>query len=451
LGIVSDFSGNLYITGRYYGTVDFNPGPAIFNLISIGSEDIFICKLNNSGSFVWAKSVGGLGYDEATSITLDSSGYLVAAGIFQDTSDFDPGIGIFHLYPVNGNSLFVLKLDTAGTFVWAVQGGYNGYPFSIISDVIGNVYITGYYGNFGSEFLMLKKYTASGEPVWASFLVGGSLGGVYGRSSAIDKFGNIYTTGSFEGIVDFDGQIGGPGHLISNFTDIFLLKSDTSGNFIWVKSVGGPGDESGNSVVTDNSGNIYTKGWFFESGIIDFDPGSGSYSVVGSGANTVVEFLSKFDSSGNFMWVKPIYSNAAFYDLAGITIDMSDNIYIASNFKSSTISLNPFLLTNAGNNTYDLYLARLDNSATDILNVENNNAISFFPNPASNHFTIALGNNKKAEVNLTDITGKIIYSTTTKETKLEINTKDFAEGVYIVQVKWEEFVETKKVLITHQY
>ncbi len=70
-----------------------------------------------------------------------------------------------------------------------------------------------------------------------------------------------------------------------------------------------------------------------------------------------------------------------------------------------------------------------------------------FPNPASNHFTLSLSNHKKAEVAITDITGKIIYSTTTTTQELEISTKDFSEGVYIVQVKEEEFVETKKVIV----
>ncbi|MBL0341843.1 MAG: T9SS type A sorting domain-containing protein [Bacteroidetes bacterium] len=73
-----------------------------------------------------------------------------------------------------------------------------------------------------------------------------------------------------------------------------------------------------------------------------------------------------------------------------------------------------------------------------------------FPNPATDQLTISLpGNNKKVEVIISDITGKIIYKTTATATqKLEVNTTDFAEGVYLVQVHNENYIETKKVVVT---
>ena len=76
-------------------------------------------------------------------------------------------------------------------------------------------------------------------------------------------------------------------------------------------------------------------------------------------------------------------------------------------------------------------------------------SITLFPNPVSNHFTIALGSiNKNVEVTITDIAGKIIYTTTSRETqKIEVNTKDFAEGVYIVQFHSADFIETKKLIV----
>ena len=76
-------------------------------------------------------------------------------------------------------------------------------------------------------------------------------------------------------------------------------------------------------------------------------------------------------------------------------------------------------------------------------------SINLFPNPAENHLTIALGsNNQKVEVTITDITGKIIYSTKASETqKIEVNTQDFAEGVYVVQVQTADFTVTKKLVV----
>jgi hypothetical protein len=76
-------------------------------------------------------------------------------------------------------------------------------------------------------------------------------------------------------------------------------------------------------------------------------------------------------------------------------------------------------------------------------------SINLFPNPADNHLTIDLGsNNKKAEVTITDITGKIIYTTTANETnKIELNTGEFAEGMYIVKIQSGKFISTKKLIV----
>ena len=87
--------------------------------------------------------------------------------------------------------------------------------------------------------------------------------------------------------------------------------------------------------------------------------------------------------------------------------------------------------------------------ATGIIENSFASSLKLFPNPADNHLTIDLGsNNKKVEVSVADITGKIIYSTTASETQLvEVNTKDFAEGIYVVQIQAADFIATKKLVV----
>ena len=87
--------------------------------------------------------------------------------------------------------------------------------------------------------------------------------------------------------------------------------------------------------------------------------------------------------------------------------------------------------------------------ATGIMENSSASSINLFPNPATNHFTIALGsNNKNVEVTIADITGKIIYSTTTVDTQsIEINTEDFAAGIYVVQIQSADFIAMKKLIV----
>ena len=88
-------------------------------------------------------------------------------------------------------------------------------------------------------------------------------------------------------------------------------------------------------------------------------------------------------------------------------------------------------------------------TATGIIENSFASSINLFPNPANNHLTIALGsNNKIVQVTIADITGKVIYTTIATDTqKVEVNTKDFAEGIYVVQIQAAGFIGTKKLVV----
>ena len=123
--------GEIYVEGRYWGSIDFNPGVGIFNLTSAGICDVFVLKLDALGNFVWAKSMGGTGYDYGDAMTVDASGNVLTTGSFEGTSDFDPGSGVYNLTsspsnPTTGyydHNIFVSKLDANGNFLWAKQVG----------------------------------------------------------------------------------------------------------------------------------------------------------------------------------------------------------------------------------------------------------------------------------------------------------------------------------------
>jgi arginine repressor len=80
--IVRNNFGEMYITGHFKGTADFDPGPSTSNLLSQSDFDIFIVKLDAAGNLIWAKSVGGPGNDQSLSVALDNNNDVIATGVF---------------------------------------------------------------------------------------------------------------------------------------------------------------------------------------------------------------------------------------------------------------------------------------------------------------------------------------------------------------------------------
>jgi hypothetical protein len=114
-GVALDGSGNVYTTGYFTGTANFNPG-GTFNLTSAGDRDIFVAEFNPSGAFVWAGAMGGSGLDQATSIAVDGSGNLYTTGLYNGTADFDPGAGVYDLTTAStSGEIFISKLITTGS------------------------------------------------------------------------------------------------------------------------------------------------------------------------------------------------------------------------------------------------------------------------------------------------------------------------------------------------
>jgi hypothetical protein len=369
--IAVDASGNVYTSGYFYGTADFDPGPDTFNLTSAGSRDIFISKLDASGNFVWAKQLGGPDWDNGYSIAVDNSGSVFITGYFQGTVDFDPGPNTFNLTSVGIYDIFISKLDATGNFVWAKQlgGSTTSIGNSIALDASGNVYTTGKFsgtvdfdpgpGTFnlfstGGSDIFISKLDASGNFVWAKKM--GGFGEDIGNSIAVDSSGNVFTTGYFQGTADFD-----PGPGTFNFSsagneDIFISKLDALGNFVWAKKMGGPSYDRGNSIAVDASGNVFTTGYF--QGTVDFDPGPGTFNLTGAGSRDA--FISKLDASGNFVWAKQLGGSSIGNSIA---LDASGNVYTTGSFYG-TADFDPgpgtFNLTSAGDG--DIFISKLDDS-----------------------------------------------------------------------------------------
>ena len=352
--ITLDASGNIYTAGTFSGTADFDPGPDVYLLTQSGggTNDVFVCKLDDSGNFVWAKQFPGNGYSDVVSISVDSSGNVYTAGVFNGTVDFDPGVGItgFSIYGDPWDQdIFISKLDNSGNYLWADHYGTTNIDQlgGMITDPAGNVYATGNFSltedfdpgaaifnlsPFGGDYdndIFILKLDASGNFAWVKHQ--GGIDYEFSDAITLDKMGNIYTTGGFNGTTDFD-----PGAGIDTLTslgdlNIFISKLDTSGNLLWANRMGGLGNERGSQLVVSSNGDIYSAGSFSDTS--DFDPGPGVYTLVPHGTDNEDIYISKLHSSGVFEWAMP-FGGTGRDVITGITTDASGSIYMTGSFEN---------------------------------------------------------------------------------------------------------------------
>ena len=320
--IAVDQDGNVAITGTFSESVDFNPGAGTANLTSTADWDIFILKLDSSGNYLWANRRGGPGREVGDGIAFDNSGNIYASGYFNGTVDFDPGEGVSNITSNGLSDVFISKFGPSGNYLWAktIGGTSNDYSNPIGIDINGNIFMSGIFKttvdfdpgagtanltSAGGYDIFILKLDSSGNYLWAKSL--GGLSDDQTWSIASDRSGDIVTTGKFAGTADFDPG-GGTANLTSaGSNDIFISKLDSSGNYLWAKQLGGTGDDGGQPIAFDSSGNIYASGYFSNS--VDFDPGTGTSNFTSSGDYDM--FTLKLDSSGNAPLVAVVSAGSA--------------------------------------------------------------------------------------------------------------------------------------------
>lgn len=386
--IAVDINGNIYTTGRFWGIADFDPGSSIYNLTSFGVSDVFVSKLDPIGNFIWAKQMGGANsdnlFDVGYSIAIDPNGNIYTTGAFSSTADFDPGPGIYNFTAAGNVDLFISKLDVNGNFIWAKQvgGGAGEIGYGITIDANQNIILTGLLGSTNVDFdpgtgifllsgdgAFVLKLNNAGNFMWAKALAedsGFPTSSGWGLSIGLDSDGSIYTTGVFQGTFDFDP---GPSTFnlttLTNVLDSYISKLDSSGDFLWVKKMSATTSNLANhatSIAIGTNGNIYTTGFF--TGTTDFDPGVETYYLTPAGSFDV--FVSTLDKTGNFIGVKQI-GGIDFDRGASIKTDAFGNIYLTGAFNQTT-DFDPctgsYSLTAAGNT--DIFVVKFASPSIDI-------------------------------------------------------------------------------------
>jgi hypothetical protein len=326
----------------------FTKGKALLYLL------VIISNVTNAQSFKWAKSGVSEGYDYGNAITSDDSGNVYVTGQLEFRCDF--GGGIRHT-TAGKHDILLGKYGSDGTLKWMKRaGGIGGdVGWGIGVDRVGNIYSTGEFEGtagwaagdsmtvYGSNDIFLTKHTNSGNLIWAKKF--GWTSDDKSRAMAVDKDGNCYVTGYFSSTARF----GSINVTSSGNNDAFIAKIDSKGDPVWVRKGGGTREDRGRGVVLDRQGNVFITGTFTQSATFS------STTLNSFGKNSL--FVAKYDNNGNFQWAKGAGTCCDTTRGNAISVDASGDVYIAGYFKdNTTIGSNSFTAFGSS----DIFVAKYD-------------------------------------------------------------------------------------------
>ncbi|MEM7654731.1 MAG: T9SS type A sorting domain-containing protein [Bacteroidota bacterium] len=275
--------------GTFHDSIDLAPDTTEQWVYPTGNRDLLVYQRDSSGQLNWLRHFEGKGDELAISIQRDEFDHIFLLGRIRDSLDADPGIGEAWLVPDSGNVLFyVSKLKPDGGFIWA-------------------------------------------KPI-----LEGPFGSLGAKEMGIGPNGEAYVIGSFLDSLDFDQ---GPGTTIfdgGNVPDVYFLKLDPNGDFLWARHIGGDQHFEPRDAVVDSDGNLTTMGRMMNEGL-DVDPGPDTVQMffldqIGGypfGHRASVLIL-QLDADGQFQWVRQFtggYQDEGFILPQQLELNDCDDIY----------------------------------------------------------------------------------------------------------------------------
>ncbi|MCW3122126.1 MAG: hypothetical protein JWQ38_1618 [Flavipsychrobacter sp.] len=341
-------------------------------LLFIGLFLCVFCSLSTYGQgWEWGKTNlcnGGRG-SELGIIAIDKfsnfPGVYAAGGSTADSLCL-PGHKIYN--NIDSIQLLIIKYDTSGNILWTINSDTNGQcvPTNLATDAWGNLFVLGILYtdsvSFGSHKIrnlnyikggglakndcyFIMKIDPLGNILWskcegniASKFELMVIGGI-----TVDSASNIYVTGTFN-----DSVLNVQGNIFLNTKkdsgDIFLIKYDPSGNYIWGKTFGGIGNDYGERVLIGTNNRLYLSGWFTSSSLV-----FGATTLNHTGWMPPITtfrpdaFLVELDTSGNPLWAKCSIGNA---EPCALALDKNNNIFLGGSILDTAFSFGTYSFSN---------------------------------------------------------------------------------------------------------
>ncbi len=412
--IAVDGGGNAYVTG-FTRSTNF---PAISGDTSYngGSEDVFITKLNSTGSALsYSTYLGGSGSDVGHGIAVDGSGNAYITGR-TNSGNFPTTTDAYDKFNNGGSDVFITKLNSTGsalTYSTYLGGSASEGGYGIAVDGSGNAFITG--NTYSSDFpttagaydtslnynndVFITKLNSTGSTLSYSTYLGGSSY-EYGEGIAVDGSGNAYVTGGTSSF-DFPATFGAYDTIHSGDNDVFITKLNSTGSALSYSTfLGGGNAERGYGIAVDGSGNAYVNGNTWSA---DFPTTPGGYDPSHNGGNDV--FITKLNSTGSVLSYSTFLGGSNFDYGEGMSIDASGDTYVIGYTSSSDFPTTPGAYDTSYNSGWDVFLTKL-NSAGSAL------SYSSFLGGSDNDYCCGVAIDRSGNAYLTGYTSSSDFPTT---------------------------------------
>jgi hypothetical protein len=331
-GVAVSSAGDVVVTGYQLSTsADYGAGL----LTNRGGSDIFLARYAGaSGGYLWAKTIGGTGYDSGMGVAVDGGGNVYVIGYF-DVSASGVDFGGGALSSAGGRDAFLVKYSSAGAHLWSKRFGSTGQDSgsSVAVDSSGSVFVAGTFNgsidlgggsltSAGGSDIFVAKFSATGQHLWSKGFGGTSTDAA--RGIAVNGTGDVVLTGQFLNTINF----GGSALTSAGYEDIFLAKlSGAAGGHLWSKRFGSASTtDAAYGVAVDTAGNVAIAGFYGQS--VDFGGG-----IIIAQAYDI--FVAKYNSAGAHISSRRFGDPPLAYDgQFGDAIAMSGGgtIYIGGHF-----------------------------------------------------------------------------------------------------------------------
>ena len=428
--VTLDVNENIYVSGAFKLTTDFDPKVGVTNITSNGDQDCFVVKLNSAKDLVWAKTFGGSGLDQAFGMRVAPNGDVYVGGLFSGTVDFDPGAGTVNRTAV-GQDIFINKLNASGDFqmVYAIGGNFHDALRSLDIDANGDMYVAGYFE--GNAYF--------GPTAGSNNLISSGLADPF-----LSKYSNLCTSQSIDVQTACNSYtwIDGNTYISSNNTATHTLTNASNCDSVVTLDL----------TINSNTG-------------MDVQTACNSYVWIDgntyiSSNNTATHTLT------NALNCDSVVTLDLTINTVGVNTTLSGTTITANNASATSYQWincsNNAIISGATNASYtatsngDYAVIITEGSCSDtsscetiltvgINDLEQNKVVNIYPNPVQNQLFIELNNEAITKLDIIDFSGKLILSKT-DYTKKSVDVSDLPKGIYAIQITTEEGVSSSRFI-----